>query len=485
MRNLISPLVPAAALLLTLLPTANSETIGGGAIVSPAVAPAQSFGIGGAGFVPVKNWNFGSNGTIRNYTDMNANFYYHDQFGTIANGNYGAKIVAPDTANALAGQPIEGANTGGLPVRQFLADSLKTFLVPLNGATTVTPASLNTGSGSFMAKWKLPRGGSLLNQDIVFETRVRYVTPPYYWFAIWTAGNQWNGGAEMDVVESFGYDNTSFGGSTNYIGRFWHSDVVGGGGTVSYSNWGAAMNSCGISTFDATQYHTWTWLYRRDNTFVAYMDGIPVQYGTTYWTYGADLGANPVDMGFLFDGTWGSRTVSSCNHSLAASALVGKYYEWDYSRVYLRSSYGTAAQINETESQIVAATSGDAHTRFTDTYFSMGSGTSFGANAVNDYLTYRVYVPEAKTYNIKLKVKKYNSRGIYQLAIASTLGGTYLNQGAAQDLYSSGSVLTELDLGSCAFSTPGDRYFRLKVTGKNASSSGYVASLDYIKLVPQ
>jgi hypothetical protein len=30
---------------------------------------------------------------------------------------------------------------------------MQTYLVPLNGATTLTPAALNTGSGSFQAKW--------------------------------------------------------------------------------------------------------------------------------------------------------------------------------------------------------------------------------------------------------------------------------------------------------------------------------------------
>jgi hypothetical protein len=52
--------------------------------------------------VLVKNWHFGTNGTIKNYADMNANFVYHDQFNTIGNGtNYGAVTVAPDAANAL------------------------------------------------------------------------------------------------------------------------------------------------------------------------------------------------------------------------------------------------------------------------------------------------------------------------------------------------------------------------------------------------
>ena len=74
--------------------------------------------------VLVKNWHFGTKGTIRNYSDMNAHFVYHDQFNTIGNGtNYGAVTVAPDAANALPHQPIEGVDSP--PVRQFTADSLK------------------------------------------------------------------------------------------------------------------------------------------------------------------------------------------------------------------------------------------------------------------------------------------------------------------------------------------------------------------------
>ena len=123
-------------------------------------------------------------------------------------------MVAPDAANAISNQPIEGDACP--PVRLFTADSLKTLLVPLYGATKVVPTQHNAGCGSFMAKWKLPNGGALLGQDIVWETRVRYITPPYFWFAIWTAGNKWNNGAEQDLVESFGYDNG--GGNTNYDG---------------------------------------------------------------------------------------------------------------------------------------------------------------------------------------------------------------------------------------------------------------------------
>ena len=317
------------------------ETVGGGTPEHPAVGPAPAHGIGGPGMVLVKNWHFGANGTVRNYADLNANFQYHDQFGTIGNGtNYGAVTVAPDAANAVYNQPVEGDACPS--VREFTADSLKTLLVPLYGATKVVPGQHNAGDGSFMAKWRLPHGGSLLGRDIVWETRVRYVVPPYFWFAIWTAGNQWKGddkgaqGAEQDVVESFGYDNG--GANTNYDGRFWHCNSVGNPtkDTVDYAIWDKAMTACGIKSYDASRYHVWTWIYRRDNSYAMYVDGVQVQSGADYhWTYGGKATDEPIDLVFLFDGGWGHTQVGSVNHALPASAFDGKFYEWNYSRVYL------------------------------------------------------------------------------------------------------------------------------------------------------
>ena len=171
-----------ATMLLGLAPgTRAQETVGGGTLSSPASGPAPSFGIGGSNMVLVKNWHFGADGTIKNITDLNANFVYHDNHNTWNNGwgNYGADTVASDPADALGGQPTEGVG-GCPPVRQFMSDSLQTFLVPKDGnyAETMVPDQHNSGCGSFMAKWGLPDGGSLLGRDIVWETRVRYVTPP-------------------------------------------------------------------------------------------------------------------------------------------------------------------------------------------------------------------------------------------------------------------------------------------------------------------
>lgn len=317
------------------------ETVGGGAVTSPAVGPRPTYGLGGPNMALVKNWHFGTRGTIKNYADMNANFVYHDQFNTYNNGfgNYGVNTVAPDKANAINDQPVEGVNSP--PARAFTADSLKTFITPLNGATVLDPNKHNAGCGSFMAKWTLPNGGSLLGRDIVWETKVRYVPPPYFWFALWTAGNKWKWdgnaqGAEQDLVESFGYDNG--GGNTNFDGRFWHVNTVAhpAKDTVDYGDWGRTMAAQGIKAYDPSQYHIWTWVYKRDNTYAMYVDGVKVQSGTDYyWTYGNTAKDEPINMDFLFDGGWGHTKIDSVNKPLPAPAFAGKFYEWSYSRVYL------------------------------------------------------------------------------------------------------------------------------------------------------
>lgn len=319
-------------------PPKPRETIGSGAIDAPAVGPAPAPAVGGAGFVLVKNWDFGTGpgSTVTSIDELSEHFQYHDQFGTISN-QYGALIVAPTEKTALANkkQPVEGPATGGKPLRAFTAESLTTFLVPLNGATECQASKRNVGCGSFQAKWKLPKGGSRLGKDILWETRVRYKTPPYFWFAIWTSGNKWDKGAEIDVVESFGYDNG--GGYTNFDGRFWHVGVVGGREDDPYKNWQASMKKWGVASFDATAWHTWTMLYKADNTIAVYMDGILVQTGFSHWTLATKENGEEVDMSFIFDGSWGHTGIASVNKPLPASAFEGTYYEWDYSRIYLRT----------------------------------------------------------------------------------------------------------------------------------------------------
>jgi hypothetical protein len=337
-------------------PTAGgAQTVGTGSLSAPAQGPGVEFAdrilTSGEKPVLVKNWDFGADGTIKNIADMNGEFVYHDQFNTIGNGdNYGAITAAPDKANAISGQPVEDS---AHKVRAFTGDSLQTFLVPKNaGAQTVNPKNHDVLNGSFQPKFTLPAGGSRLKHEIVWQTRVKYVVPPEFWFALWNSGNQWDKGAEFDVVESFGFDNTGAKSDKddgkqedrNFNGRWWHSDPVGAKSEVDYGNFASGMRDVGAikgdknpnapALFDATAYHTWTLVYRTDDSFSFYVDGTEAQHGKMNWTLGGGAGGKNIDFHFLFDASWGHTKIDSVDYDLPAKDLVGKFYDFDYSRVY-------------------------------------------------------------------------------------------------------------------------------------------------------
>ncbi len=107
------------------------------------------------------------------------------------------------------------------------------------------------------------------------------------------------------------------------------------------------------------------------------------------------------------------------------------------------------------------------------------------ATAVGNSVTYTVPNLQARTYDVFVGTKTYNTRGICQLAVAPSLNGAYTDHGSPIDQYSSAAVFSEIDVGSFTPGTAGDKSFRFTVTGKNASSSGYSLAFDYIALVPQ
>jgi hypothetical protein len=150
-----------------------------------------------------------------------------------------------------------------------------------------------------------------------------------YWFAVWTAGDQWNKGAEMDVVESFGAPQTP--------ANAFHTNSVGGRDSVTYNAWPEALDGVGVpkDDRDLKEWHTWTWVYLKDDSYVVYYDGHEVQRGTIHWTNGGGSSGAKIDMSFLFDFGWGHTQISDVNISLPASKFP-LTYEIDYSRVYLR-----------------------------------------------------------------------------------------------------------------------------------------------------
>lgn len=314
--------------------------VGAGDLSAPLAGPApfEAEQLDGEPFKLVKNWDFGANGTIRNGADLDAEFEFHDQFGTIANGtNYGAVTVAscPDTAIGVSGlglpedrQPVEDP---AQPYREWTSDSMLSYVRPLSSTQqTVSAARHDAGNGSLMAKWSLPNGGALLGRDLLWETRVRMPKPlPGYWFALWTAGALWNRGAEMDVLESFGTPNIS--------ANAFHADAVGGSNEVEYASWPNALDQVGVPEYQRAlqDWHVWTWVYHQDDSYEIYYDGHEVQHGQIHWTHAGTEDGEPIDMRFLFDFSWGHTQVDDVNIELPAS-MFPLTYEIDYSRVYLR-----------------------------------------------------------------------------------------------------------------------------------------------------
>ena len=297
-----------------------------------AGGPAPTVAAAGGGFSLVKDWDFGTAGTIAGTADLVREFVFHDQFGTIdLGGTYGSKAVAPTPASALPRQPVEDP---ARPIREFTAGSMRTYLRPLDpGAQTVSVGRREVGSGFFMAKFALPSGGVLLGKDLLWETRARLNKPvPAYWFAIWAVGRQWDKGAEMDVVESFGFDNG--GGYTNFDAHLFHVNSVGGHDGITATGWERYVP--GRRT-DLTQWHRWTWLYRKDDSYTVWFDDQQVQTGRVHWTKRGREDGVPTDMCFLFDPRWGNTKMKVASvANFPASRLEGSYYEWDYSRLFLR-----------------------------------------------------------------------------------------------------------------------------------------------------
>jgi hypothetical protein len=112
-------------------------------------------------------------------------------------------------------------------------------------------------------------------------------------------------------------------------------------------------------------------------------------------------------------------------------------------------------------------------------------GSSLAADAANDYVTYTAPNVPTGIYKVKVRLKKNNNRGIFQFGVATAQAGVFSDMGAPYDAYSASASFTEKDFGNVQFTGGGQKFFRFKLTGKNASSSGYQVFVDYIRLTKQ
>ena len=137
----------------------------------------------------------------------------------------------------------------------------------------------------------------------------------------------------------------------------------------------------------------------------------------------------------------------------------------------------------ELETQPIAELSGAKTATSNDAGCSGGRCAFLGASTSGPYITYRINVP-AGQYKVQLRTKTWNSRGIFQLAVAEGAPEGFVEVGEPTDLYSAAPTFATLTLGEVRFTAAGDKYVRFTVMGKNARSRGYVLALDSLSLVP-
>ncbi len=148
---------------------------------------------------------------------------------------------------------------------------------------------------------------------------------------------------------------------------------------------------------------------------------------------------------------------------------------------------GGSSQIFEAEGLTVAATSGATHRIVNDVRYSCSNGTILDATVVGDYVTYLLPNIPAGSYDVRIGVKNFNTRGTWQLSAgrADNFAGTVSTIGTTQDGYNAAETFTEIDLGAWSPVSSNDKWFQFKIAGKNGSSTGYTESFDYIKLIAQ
>jgi len=113
-----------------------------------------------------------------------------------------------------------------------------------------------------------------------------------------------------------------------------------------------------------------------------------------------------------------------------------------------------------------------------------GKATVLESSSNGQFLTLTVPYVQAGTYDLALRVKKLNSRGIVQMAVADAANGPFTNAGPAFDLYNSTDLYADVPVIRVTFATSGAKYLRFSVAGRNAAASNSWICLDAVSFNP-
>ena len=130
-------------------------------------------------------------------------------------------------------------------------------------------------------------------------------------------------------------------------------------------------------------------------------------------------------------------------------------------------------------------TSGASHS-FTEAGASGGGAVSLDATTIGQSITFSEAVPDlaAGIYDLTVRVKTLNNRGVAQMSLGDTAGGPFTNIGSALDFYTASLIYTNLVTIRITNSIAGTKYLKFTVTGKNAAATGYLIVLDSFTFAP-
>jgi len=157
--------------------------------------------------------------------------------------------------------------------------------------------------------------------------------------------------------------------------------------------------------------------------------------------------------------------------TLKAVAYAGSVLSPVTSGLYTITTAGTTTLNFEAESLSYTG-SGATTSVQTDKNSSGGKWVELAGNSTGDHIDFTVPNVPAGTYQLQMKWKGNNTRGILQLSVDGT------NLGSTVDQYASGQTYPTTTFGNVAFSTTGTHTVRLTVTGKNSKSKSYQLSAD-------
>ncbi len=272
---------------------------------------------------------------------------------------------------------------------------------------------------------------------------------------------RWNTGGAYLNTQTFGTEitgNTIFGNKDAVVASSPYPGEMGPYSGIYVISYGFSTQSNGVGTGDAT------------NTIIEGNHLSNLKYG---------INLSREDSGNL---------LSANSYDSLVPTFVNEAAPASDNTIQLNNHQATVPGFrSEAESLTVAAqTAGITYRVSNQNQFSAGKAAYFDATAVNQSLTYAMPNIAAGTYDIRVGLKAWNNKGIWQLAISRLDGqGALTNVGPPIDEYTANETFTEVDLGNWTPGTTSDKAFTFTVTGKNASSSSYGLDFDYILLIPQ